>query len=114
MFRENLTGLLQTIAREVKIQVEFDPRVVTRWRLLGYENRDVADRDFRNDAVDAGEVGAGPPGHGPVRGQAGPAVPAGTATAGDRGRARCGCATKPRPTTPRAPARSPRSSSPSC
>ena len=59
IFRENLTGLLQTIAREVKVQVEFDPRVVKRWRLLGYENRDVADRDFRNDAVDAGEVGAG-------------------------------------------------------
>jgi Ca-activated chloride channel family protein len=59
VFRENLTGLLQTIAREVKVQVEFDPTVVKRWRLLGYENRDVADRDFRNDAVDAGEVGAG-------------------------------------------------------
>jgi Ca-activated chloride channel family protein len=59
VFKENLTGLLQTIACEVKIQVEFDTRVVKRWRLLGYENRDVADRDFRNDAVDAGEVGAG-------------------------------------------------------
>jgi Ca-activated chloride channel family protein len=59
VFRENLTGMLQTIAREVKVQVEFDPEVVDRWRLLGYENRDVADRDFRNDAVDAGEVGAG-------------------------------------------------------
>jgi Ca-activated chloride channel family protein len=59
VFRENLTGLLQTIARQAKVQVEFDPRRVSRWRLLGYENRDVADRDFRNDAVDAGEVGAG-------------------------------------------------------
>jgi len=59
VFQENLTGMLQTIAREVKVQVEFDPRVVKRWRLLGYENRDVADRDFRNDAVDAGEVGVG-------------------------------------------------------
>jgi Ca-activated chloride channel family protein len=59
IFRENLTGMLQTIAREVKVQVAFDPRVVSRWRLLGYENRDVADRDFRNDAVDAGEVGVG-------------------------------------------------------
>ena len=59
VFKENLTGLLQTIAREVKVQVEFDTRVVKRWRLLGYENRDVADRDFRNDAVDAGEVGSG-------------------------------------------------------
>jgi Ca-activated chloride channel family protein len=59
VFRANLTGLLQTIARQVKIQVEFNPDRVQRWRLLGYENRDVADRDFRNDAVDAGEVGAG-------------------------------------------------------
>ena len=59
VFKENLTGLLQTIARQVKIQVEFDPERVQRWRLLGYENRDVADRDFRNDKVDAGEVGAG-------------------------------------------------------
>jgi len=59
VFKENLTGLLQTIARQVKTQVAFDPRYVQRWRLLGYENRDVADRDFRNDAVDAGEVGAG-------------------------------------------------------
>lgn len=59
VFRENLTGLLQTIAREVKVQVEFDKDLVSRWRLLGYENRDVADRDFRNDAVDAGEVGSG-------------------------------------------------------
>ena len=58
VFKENLTGLLQTIARQVKIQVEFDPAAVQRWRLLGYENRDVADRDFRNDDVDAGEVGA--------------------------------------------------------
>jgi len=59
VFRENLTGLLQTIAREAKIQVEFDPSQVQRWRLLGYENRDVADEDFRNDDIDAGEVGAG-------------------------------------------------------
>ncbi|MCP4571627.1 MAG: DUF3520 domain-containing protein [bacterium] len=59
VFRENLTGMLENVAREAKIQVEFDPERVARWRLLGYENRDVADRDFRNDAVDAGEIGAG-------------------------------------------------------
>ncbi|HEY1013890.1 MAG TPA: von Willebrand factor type A domain-containing protein [Herpetosiphonaceae bacterium] len=59
VFIENLTGTLQTIARDAKIQVEFNPNVVTRYRLIGYENRDVADRDFRNDTVDAGEVGAG-------------------------------------------------------
>lgn len=56
---ENLTGTLQTVARDVKIQVAFDPSQVREYRLLGFENRDVADRDFRNDAVDAGEIGAG-------------------------------------------------------
>ncbi len=59
VFRLNLTGTLQTVGAEVKTQVEFDPASVTRWRLLGYENRDVADRDFRNDSIDAGEIGAG-------------------------------------------------------
>lgn len=56
---ENLTGTLQTIGRDAKIQVEFDPRQVKYYRLLGFENRDVRDQDFRNDAVDAGEIGAG-------------------------------------------------------
>ena len=47
------------VARDVKVQVEFDPQVVRTYRLIGYENRDVADKDFRNDKVDGGEVGAG-------------------------------------------------------
>ena len=59
VFVENLTGTLQVIAKDAKIQVDFDPEVISRYRLLGYENRDVADEDFRNDDVDAGEVGAG-------------------------------------------------------
>ncbi len=59
VFVENLTGTLQTVAKDAKVQVEFDPATVERWRLVGYENRDVADRDFRNDRIDAGEVGAG-------------------------------------------------------
>jgi len=59
VFVENLTGTLETVAREAKAQIEFDPETVVRWRLLGYENRDVADRDFRNDRVDAGELGSG-------------------------------------------------------
>ena len=58
-FVDNLTGTLQTVARDARVQVEFEPATVERWRLLGYENRDVADRDFRNDRVDAGEVGVG-------------------------------------------------------
>jgi Ca-activated chloride channel family protein len=59
VFGQKLAGTLQTIARDVKIQVEFNPAAVTSYRLLGYENRDIADRDFRNDKVDAGEVGSG-------------------------------------------------------
>ena len=59
IFVEELTGTLETVAADAKAQVEFDPGAVERWRLLGYENRDVADRDFRNDRVDAGELGAG-------------------------------------------------------
>ena len=56
VFVENLTGTLQVIAKDAKVQVEFNPDVVSRYRLLGYENRRVADDDFRNDQVDAGEV----------------------------------------------------------
>jgi len=56
---DRFTGAFETIARDVKIQVEFDPSQVQAYRLLGYENRAVADQDFRNDKVDAGEVGAG-------------------------------------------------------
>jgi Ca-activated chloride channel homolog len=59
IFVEELTGTLQTIARDAKAQLEFDPAVVARWRLLGYENRDIADERFRDDTVDAGEIGAG-------------------------------------------------------
>ena len=59
VFVENLTGTLQVIAKDAKIQVEFNPETVSRFRLLGYENRRLAHEDFRNDTVDAGEVGAG-------------------------------------------------------
>ncbi len=59
IFVENLTGTLQTVAFDAKAQVEFDPATVSRYRLLGYENRDVADHRFRDDGVDAGEIGAG-------------------------------------------------------
>lgn len=59
VFVEELTGTLQTVARDARVQVELDPDVVERYRLLGYENRDVPDERFRDDTVDAGEVGAG-------------------------------------------------------
>ena len=59
VFQERLAGTLEVIAQDVKVQVEFHPDAVRGYRLLGYENRDIADRDFRNDKVDAGEMGAG-------------------------------------------------------
>jgi Ca-activated chloride channel family protein len=59
IFVENLTGTLQVVARDVKVQVEFNPEVVRSYRLIGYENRDVADDKFRDDKQDGGEVGAG-------------------------------------------------------
>ncbi|GIQ69224.1 VWA domain-containing protein [Xylanibacillus composti] len=59
LFTDQLAGTLETIAMDAKVQVEFNPDRVDRYRLLGYENRDLADEDFRNDSVDAGEVGAG-------------------------------------------------------
>jgi Ca-activated chloride channel family protein len=59
LFVHDLTGTLITVAKDAKVQVEFNPDVVERWRLVGFENRDVADEDFRNDQVDAGEIGAG-------------------------------------------------------
>lgn len=58
-FRQQLTGTLEVIARDVKVQVTFDPRVVSTYRLLGYENRALADEDFKNDKVDSGEMGSG-------------------------------------------------------
>lgn len=58
-FLRRLTNVLEVVARDAKAQVEFNPARVERYRLLGYEKRDVADRDFRNDAVDAGEINSG-------------------------------------------------------
>ena len=58
IFVQNLTGTLQVIAKDAKMQVEFNPALVASYRLIGYDNRAVADADFRNDSVDAGEVGA--------------------------------------------------------
>jgi Ca-activated chloride channel family protein len=52
-------GTLVTVAKDVKIQVEFNPARVAGYRLLGYENRRLASQDFRDDAKDAGEIGAG-------------------------------------------------------
>ena len=54
-----LGGTLDTIAKDVKIQVEFNPLVVDGYRLIGYENRVMAHEDFDDDAKDAGDIGAG-------------------------------------------------------
>lgn len=54
-----VAGTLYTIAKDVKIQVEFNPAKVSGYRLIGYENRLLADRDFNDDTKDAGEIGAG-------------------------------------------------------
>jgi Ca-activated chloride channel homolog len=59
LFVDNLTKTLQTIALNAKVQVDFNPEIVDRYRLIGYENRAVADQDFRDDTVDAGEINAG-------------------------------------------------------
>jgi len=56
---EELNATLHTIARDVKIQLEFNPGVVAEYRLIGYENRQLRREDFNNDHVDAGEIGAG-------------------------------------------------------
>ncbi len=56
---EQVAGTLYTIAKDVKIQVEFNPALVAGYRLIGYENRLLANRDFFDDRKDAGEIGAG-------------------------------------------------------
>ena len=59
IFVENLTGTLQLIAKDAKVQVDFNPQVVSRFRLLGYENRRLDREDFRDDKADGGEIGSG-------------------------------------------------------
>ncbi len=56
---DQMTGTLVTIAKDVKIQVEFNPAKVEAYRLIGYENRLLAKEDFHDDRKDAGEIGAG-------------------------------------------------------
>ncbi len=59
MFGAELTSTIYTIAKDVKLQVEFNPTVVQAYRLIGYEDRKLANEDFANDKKDAGDVGAG-------------------------------------------------------
>ena len=59
IFEKQLGATLEVVAKDAKFQVDFDSKLVARYRLVGYENRDIADNDFRKDSVDAGEIGAG-------------------------------------------------------
>lgn len=59
LFVDRLTTTLEAQALDAKVQLELDPRAVTRYRLIGFENRAVADKDFRDDTVDGGEIGVG-------------------------------------------------------
>lgn len=59
LFVDQLAATLQPVAEDAKVQVRFDEIAVERYRLVGFENRAVADEDFTDDGVDAGEVGAG-------------------------------------------------------
>ncbi len=59
LFIDDLAGTLQVIALNAKVQVEFNPGVVDHYRLVGYENRAIQDEEFRDNQVDAGEIGAG-------------------------------------------------------
>ncbi len=56
---DEMSSTLMTIAKDVKIQIEFNPAVVEEYRLIGYENRQLQREDFNNDKIDAGEIGAG-------------------------------------------------------
>ncbi|WP_426756029.1 YfbK domain-containing protein [Myxococcus sp. Y35] len=59
LFVRDLTGTLQVVAKDVKLQLEFNPKAVSHYRLLGYENRMLTQEQFADDRVDAGEVGSG-------------------------------------------------------
>ncbi len=59
VFVRQLAATLQTVAKDARIQVDFNPQRVRRYRLIGYENRDIEDKRFRDDTIDAGEVGSG-------------------------------------------------------
>ncbi len=59
VFEKQLAGTIETVAKDVKLQIEFNPKHVVQYKLIGFENRTLARKDFNNDAVDAGEIGSG-------------------------------------------------------
>ncbi len=59
LFVEDLVSTLDTVALDAKVQLDFDPQVVDEYRLIGFENRAIPDREFRDNSVQAGAIGAG-------------------------------------------------------
>ena len=59
LFVTELNGTLQTVAKDTKAQIEFNPEIVESYRVIGYENKILSERDFNNPSKDAGEIGAG-------------------------------------------------------
>ncbi|HEX6640608.1 MAG TPA: YfbK domain-containing protein, partial [Thermoanaerobaculia bacterium] len=59
VFVQEIAGTLVTVAKDVKLQIEFNPQHVAGYRLIGYENRALADHEFDDDSVDSGDIGAG-------------------------------------------------------
>lgn len=59
VLEDEFGSTMQVIAKDVKVQVEFNPEVIERYRLVGYENRVLNDEDFADDSIDAGEIGSG-------------------------------------------------------
>ena len=59
VFETDLLATIETVAKDVKVQVEFNPEHVAAYRLIGYDNRLLNKEDFKNDAIDAGETGSG-------------------------------------------------------
>ncbi|MCB0328110.1 MAG: VWA domain-containing protein [Bdellovibrionales bacterium] len=59
VFETDLYGTIEVVAKDVKLQIEFNPEHVAQYRLVGYENRKLKNEDFANDRIDAGEIGAG-------------------------------------------------------
>ena len=59
VLQDRLSGTIYTIAKDVKVQVEFNPTKVLKYRLIGYDNRVMENSEFNNDTVDSGELGAG-------------------------------------------------------
>ncbi|MDC0358454.1 von Willebrand factor type A domain-containing protein, partial [Oligoflexia bacterium] len=59
VFETDLAGTIEVVAKDVKLQIEFNPAHIAEYRLIGYENRKLRKQDFNNDLIDAGEIGAG-------------------------------------------------------